>query len=528
VKWCALLRVQDEKWCDRIIDICESVLPENSLGTFLDVSLSTKTESGYEFAIQLAATASKKDMLSMESWTSNELRVQDHLFVRTLISFLENNRSSSSSGEAKRTTLVLLISIMDILFRDVDLLNTVNRQALDEVHKRYQSDFPNDSRLRNLVDESTHLSVRANNYDQVTTGILENVFSKKCSVKAVIQQVKTWQDQDLLGVLIYNLIDEWRFFESYPADQLEVAAELYGTFITEGIFKEHSLVVALVIILKSFDGSEKLINFGVKALRISQDTLISYPDYCRQLLRTHGLQQRTPDLLDFLEQKVVRLINIPGPHMNNESATTATVAPAEQASQLKDVISIKPVTLGAETTHSTSNRKASGFGVQFNLDTLLEKQKNSVIPSDDVRDEIHLLINNLVADNVEEKVKDLKEKIEPKYYPYFAQYLVTQRVSIELNQQETYRDLVKAFNDPDLQEEVYKATYMNIQILLESDKILHSSSERTLLRNLGKWLGMLTIQQYKPILRRRLDIKKLVLEKSLKKQMLFKAMLIYS
>ena len=25
VKWCALLRVQDEKWCDRIIDICESV-----------------------------------------------------------------------------------------------------------------------------------------------------------------------------------------------------------------------------------------------------------------------------------------------------------------------------------------------------------------------------------------------------------------------------------------------------------------------------------------------------------------------
>jgi len=497
VKWCALLRVKEEKWCERIIDICASVLPENALGTFLDVSLSTKTESGYEFAIQLAATASKKDMISMESWTSNELRVQDHLFVRSLISFVESNRSSSSTGEAKRSTLVLLISIMDILFRDVDLLNTVNRQALEEVHKRYQSDFPNDSRLRNLVDESTHLSVRAANYDKVTTGILENVFSKKCSVKAVIQQVKTWQDQDLLGVLIYNLIDEWRFFETYPADQLEVAAELYGTFIMEGIFKEHSLVVALVIILKSFDGSEKLINFGVKALRISRDTLISYPDYCRQLLRTHGLQQRTPDLLDFLEQKV--------------TASAATAAPTEQPSQLKDVI--KPVTLGAETSHSTSsNRKTSGFGVQFNLDTLLEKQKNSVIPSDDVRDEIHLLINNLVSDNVEEKVKDLKEKIEPKYYPYFAQYLVTQRVSIELNQQETYRDLVKAFNDGDLQEEVYKATYMNIQILLESDKILHSSSERTLLRNLGKWLGMLTIQQYKPILRRRLDIKKLVLE----------------
>ena len=62
--------------------------------------------------------------------------------------------------------------------------------------------------------------------------------------------------------------------------------------------------------------------------------------------------------------------------------------------------------------------------------------------------EIHLLINNLVSDNVEEKVKDLKEKIEPKYYPYFAQYLVTQRVSIELNQQETYRDLVKACTTP--------------------------------------------------------------------------------
>jgi len=53
---------------------------------------------------------------------------------------------------------------------------------------------------------------------------------------------------------------------------------------------------------------------------------------------------------------------------------------------------------------------------------------------------------------------------------------------------------------------------VNIRILLDSEKILHSSSERTLLRNLGKWLGMITLRQHRPILRRQLDIKKLILD----------------
>ena len=47
---------------------------------------------------------------------------------------------------------------------------------------------------------------------------------------------------------------------------------------------------------------------------------------------------------------------------------------------------------------------------------------------------------------------------------------------------------------------------------MQDDKITSSSSVRSLLKNLGSWLGMLTLQRNKPILQRHLDVRSLLVQ----------------
>lgn len=47
---------------------------------------------------------------------------------------------------------------------------------------------------------------------------------------------------------------------------------------------------------------------------------------------------------------------------------------------------------------------------------------------------------------------------------------------------------------------------------MRSDKAIANFSDRSLLKNLGHWLGMLTLSRSKPILQMELDLKSLMVE----------------
>ena len=55
-------------------------------------------------------------------------------------------------------------------------------------------------------------------------------------------------------------------------------------------------------------------------------------------------------------------------------------------------------------------------------------------------------------------------------------------------------------------------TYADVCSRMQDDKITSSSSVRSLLKNLGSWLGMLTLQRNKPILQRHLDVRSLLVQ----------------
>lgn len=82
----------------------------------------------------------------------------------------------------------------------------------------------------------------------------------------------------------------------------------------------------------------------------------------------------------------------------------------------------------------------------------------------------------------------------------------------ETNHHETYAALVDALGDATLGKMLLNTTYKYIRTLLVSPHLKTKSGERSLLRNLGSWLGRLTLARQQPIRQRDLDLKQIMYE----------------
>ena len=161
-----------------------------------------------------------------------------------------------------------------------------------------------------------------------------------------------------------------------------------------------------------------------------------------------------------------------------------------------------------------SSGGGSGFATSLNLETLLAagSNQNINVPDAETVDKVHFVVNNLSTQNMTEKAAEVTSRISPEQFGWFAVYLVVKRASIEPNFHVLYLGLLDAIGDETLFRLVLDASYSNIKALLSSNKVKTNSGERSLLKNLGSWLGNLTISRNQPVLMRDLDLKALVLE----------------
>lgn len=168
-----------------------------------------------------------------------------------------------------------------------------------------------------------------------------------------------------------------------------------------------------------------------------------------------------------------------------------------------------------------TNCPAGGIGSRpsianaTNIDTLLtatDRDEKINAPPEAIQDKTAFIFNNLSQLNLQTKCEELKEIITEEYYQWLSQYLVMKRASIELNFHALYSNFLDVLKIRDINKMVTKETYRNIRVLLRSDKGIANFSDRSLLKNLGHWLGMLTLARNQPILYIDLDLKALLLE----------------
>ncbi|XP_054632170.1 CCR4-NOT transcription complex subunit 1 isoform X6 [Dunckerocampus dactyliophorus] len=371
------------------------------------------------------------------------------------------------------------------------------------------------------------------------------------SVDEVLEMLQRFKDstikreREVFNCMLRNLFEEYRFFPQYPDKELHITACLFGGIIEKGLVTYMALGLALRYVLEALRKpyGSKMYYFGIAALDRFKNRLKDYPQYCQHLASIgHFLQfphhlQECVQYIEYGQQsrdppvKMQGSITTPGSlalAQVQAQAQQPGVPKAPQAGQTSTLVTTTTTTTTVAKTTTITRPTPSSFKKDVppsinttNIDTLLvatDQTERIVEPPENVQEKIAFIFNNLSQSNMTQKVEELKETVKEEFMPWVSQYLVMKRVSIEPNFHSLYSNFLDTLKNPEFVKMVLTETYRNIKVLLTSDKAAANFSDRSLLKNLGHWLGMITLAKNKPILYTDLEIKSLLLEAYVKGQ----------
>uniref|UniRef100_A0A0R3RQI9 CCR4-NOT transcription complex subunit 1 n=1 Tax=Elaeophora elaphi TaxID=1147741 RepID=A0A0R3RQI9_9BILA len=311
------------------------------------------------------------------------------------------------------------------------------------------------------------------------------------------------RDKDILACVVKNLFEEYRFFHEYPERELRTTAEVYGSIIREGVISNLQFATAVRKVIESLQAEpgSMLWTFGIVALNACRTKLSMYPKVCVMIANQRNFQHFPQNLKDYVTSGIQgQQPHVPGretPNWQPQQRTTTDINRALAARSGSSVLSVTSV----DTLVNATEKEGSQI-----------KQ-----PSETVMEKVAFLFNNLSQINLPKKVEEIKvmiEELDDDFIRWLAQYLVMKRVSIEQNFQPLYNLFLLAIENRKLEEFVKLETFRNIKILLRSDKRQAATNfgDRQLLKNLGLWLGAITIARDHPIVTSDLDMKSLLME----------------
>ncbi|KAK4839920.1 hypothetical protein QYF36_025957 [Acer negundo] len=597
----------------RILDICQDL---KILPLLLE-------QSPFSFGIQLAALASQKEYISLESWLNDNLSSYRDIFFEECLKFLKEisfdaaDQASTNlfqhSGPVVNAYSETSSTILKVL--QANVIQIASDHLAEEL-KRVQVVFPHVAPQLQHVDTSDppasdgyadDIEAQANSYFHQT-------FSGEVPLNAMIQMLARFKEssekreQSIADCMIQNLLEEYKFFPKYPEKQLKIAAVLFGSLIKHRLVTHLTLGISLRYVLDALrkPTDSKIFGFGAKALEQFLDRLIELPQYCNHILQISHLRGTHSELVAYIEHTLARIssghlesnrvhgassdpldgstpatsenVEVPDSSWqllgsrNTQSSQQLSSALQQQGHQvflgerhratatsnsstkpllppsghpsnisMSDVASSQNLTISQPSQNATSVSAAAsssgflhssrritstsmlrqhpystGFGSALNIETLIAaaeiRDAPIEAPASDVQDKILFMINNISTLNIDAKAKEFSEILSEQYYPWFAQYMVMKRASIEPNFHDLYLKFLDKVNSKALNKEIVKAAYENCKVLLRSELIKSSSEERSLLKNLGSWLGKFTIGRNQVLRARELDPKSLIIE----------------
>ncbi|GAB0100187.1 CCR4-NOT transcription complex subunit 1 [Sergentomyia squamirostris] len=386
------------------------------------------------------------------------------------------------------------------LFSDVTI--TVSKEAEDEANSYFQRIYNHPPHPTLSIDEVLEMLQR-------------------------FQESRNRCEHEVYTCMLRNLFEEYRFFPQYPDKELQITAQLFGGMIERNLVSTYmSLGLALRCVfdaLRKPEGS-KMYYFGITALDRFKSKLHQYQKYCEHVRSIPHFDQFPPHLIEYVEygangqeppNKSQTLPASLSQMMPTSSTTTLYSRSSSVTSNLATTPTVKAPTPGGTPATLTASRVKS-IANATNIDTLLvatqDREEKIITPPDTVQEKTAFIFNNLSQLNLQQKCEEIKEIMTKDYWPWLSQYLVLKRASIEVNFHILYSNFLDSLKNNEIMRLVTKETFRNIRVLLRSDKSIANFSDRSLLKNLGHWLGMLTLGRNRPILHVDIDLKSLIME----------------
>ena len=383
------------------------------------------------------------------------------------------------------------------------------------------------------------------------------------------------REQEIFACMIHNLFDEYRFFPKYPDKELHITAVLFGALVQHQLVSSVTLGIALRYVLDALRKplGSKMFTFGLEALNQFRGIVGQWTQYCQHILQIPHLQQSQAELCAFIEKQMAsgvgsmpdlttgalgdadtdvsdaisKGISVPvdsstagessskdgrssmeglgiellaeavGSSVETSTAAALPTAPSSTSAPAaaSSAASAIPTISHLSGSLAGGGSAAPSFASTINAETLDQASsqwQDFPKPEEAVQDRVHFLINNVSVQNLEQKSEEVRSCITEEFIPWFTNYLVVKRVAQEANFHALYLHLLEKLGDSKVMNLTVRATHHYVKVLLASEHIKTNSGERSLLKNLGSFLGQLTIAKNKPVLQRDLDTKAVIAE----------------
>ncbi|KAI3613543.1 ccr4-not complex component [Moniliophthora roreri] len=450
----------------------------------------------FAFALDLASLASRREYLNLDKWLMDNVAAHGSEFLHAVLTFLEekmqvekNMRTADPQPESR--TMSLGVNTITIILR---LLRNSQAQMAEE-DKQFWNDVKNHClqvypRLMSMMPGSDiEPGYTVVNYppeiESEVDGMYRQMYDESTTIEEVIatlvryKESSNTREHEILACMLHFLFDEYKFFQSsYPARELVMTAYLFGFLIQHQLIDYIPLGIAIRYILDALDcpPETNLFRFGLQALARFESRLPEWRPLCEALVRNPNLAEARPDLIVYLRNHLASTTDTVGTGIEVRTSVPTADTPAFTA--------IQPDQVDGEIEH----------------------------PPEELSDKILFIINNLAPSNFNAKLAEMKELFVDEHSRWFANYLVDQRVSTEPNNHSLYLRFLDALDRAQLNKFILQETFVKSMNVLNSERALQFGSERTTLKNVGSWLGSITLARDQPIKHKNISFKDLLVE----------------
>lgn len=525
-----------------------------------------------EFSIAIAFVMADNDYLQLKPWLVEKLSNSASVaaFASGIVSYLAKTYSTAAPKGGDAT----LVSVENIAI-SLQILQALDPALLNQSFSSDGSNIAGSTladNLKPLIDAclAAHPSLRgtlagqanvsgtssargtptppgaSDDVEEMATAYFQKIYTSEQSIGEVVEMLKRFKtsgnskENEIFACMVHNLFDEYRFFSKYPEKELRITGILFGTLIQEQLVSSITLGIALRYVLEalrkppsppgSTSSSGKMFEFGMFALEQFKGRLHEWPQYCSHIVQIPHLKEGYADLVAEIENAMLESQN----RASTQGATSSQAPNSVSATPSKESIASGFASSSTGNTPSSNIKQVKSpeistpvvapdpkpriaeFGPKLGRAVTegKDEEKEEEVPPDNVLDRVQFIINNLAPSNVESKAQELKDLLDPKYFGWLGHFLVVKRISTQANFHSLYLTLLDQLGEygKGLVEKILESVYHNIGKLLRSPKITTSSSERSYLKNLGIWLGQITLARNRPILQIMLDCKELLLQ----------------
>ncbi|PIA15624.1 Not1-domain-containing protein [Coemansia reversa NRRL 1564] len=466
-----------------------------------------------DFTVELAVFASRRGLVAFETWFPGLLAELGsdmlHASLEILHSKLQveaarqrgEDQGAAAYTSTELTTIFKALGVMAMSPNNAANLKALYAQFVELVAELERA-------------ESEH-SADEGRIEKEAEGLFLQLYRGELSVDQMADMLEGLRDslkihkRKTFAHVVQYPLEEFSFFDNYPDKELTVTGQLVGVLIQRHMLSPASEPDILDMLIKALHQPQtsKSFHFGMTALQTCQSRMEQLPVFCTTIFQIPGFCQDS-------NAPVVKLIqSIIGSALPTRGTKTGSTVGASLsgATPVPGVDSTGEVafdhtgglvgaSLGRPMFQSVNPSPLPLLGEPFSE------------PSEDTKDKIQFAVNNLARSNLRDKTSEVDKVLQPTHFTWFSQEIVVKRASQEPNYHSLYLLFVEALARPLLTKCILRETLVSIARLLNAESTISSSRDRSYLKNLGAWLGGITLAQNQPILRENVSFKDLLCE----------------